>query len=153
MNIHQFQPSHIESVLDLSEEFEDYIQSLSDLPREPLDVEKKRKMFHEYVFSESPAFSGYVAEIDNEIVGYAMYHYGFDPDEMQWKVIYLIDLFVSERARGKGIGRALIEELQSHEDSLWLYFWVWKKNLPAIEFYKKMWADWIDDVPFMKLMK
>jgi hypothetical protein len=64
MNIYKFQPSHIESVLDLSEEFEDYIQSLSDLPREPLDAEKKRKMFHEYVFSESPAFSGYVAEID-----------------------------------------------------------------------------------------
>lgn len=34
-----------------------------------------------------------------EIVGYALYHYGFDPDEMQGKVIYLIDLFVSEKAR------------------------------------------------------
>lgn len=153
MQILPFQLSHLESVLDLSLEFWEYLSSIAKQDTGIHDRESQRNRYLQYAFSEEKSFSGYVATVENEILGYAMYHYGFDPDEMQWKVIYLIDLFVSEKARGKWVGRALIEKLQSHEDSLGVYFWVWKKNIPAIEFYKKMWADWVEDVPFMRLMK
>ena len=153
MQILHFRKSHIDSILRLNLEFERYLDSLSSSPRRPFDVEKKRKQLLKYAFWKNKSFSGYVAKIENEIVGFTFYHYGFDPDEMQGKVIHLIDFFVSEKARGKWVGRALIEKLQSHEDSIGLYFWVWRKNLGAIEFYKKMWAEWCDDVPFMKLLK
>ena len=153
MKIIELRMSHIAGVLFLSQEFENYLQSLSSKDRESFDIEKKRKMLLENALGKKKKFSGYVAKIDNEIVGYVFYHYGFDPDEMQWKVIYVIDLFVSEKVRGQWVGRALIQKIQFHEDSLGLYFGVWKKNKWAIDFYKKLGADWIENVPFMKLMK
>ena len=153
MQINQFQSHHVDRVAELTREFDEYLQRFSSVQREDFDTEKQRAKLMRYGFGEEKSFSWYVAEVDGVIVGYALYHYGFDPDEMQWKVIHLIDFFVSESARGQWVGRALIEKLQSHEDSIGLYFWVWKKNIWAIEFYKKMWADWCEDVPYMKLIK
>ncbi len=145
--------THIDHVVELVWEFEKYLESLSSGLRDTFYAHASKQKILRYWFGKEKSFSWYIAEIDGSIVGYAFYHYGFDPDEMQGKVIHLIDFFVSEKARGKWVGRALIKKLQSHEDSLWLYFWVWKKNRGAIEFYKKMWAKWCEDVPFMKLMK
>lgn len=153
MQILHFRKSHIDSILRLNLEFERYFDSLSSSPRRPFDVEKKREQLLTYAFWKNKSFAGYIAKIGGEIVGFTFYHYGFDPDEMDGKVIYMIELFVSERARGKWVGRALVEKLQSHNDSMGLYFWVWKKNLSAIEFYKKMWAEWCEDVPYMKIIK
>lgn len=153
MNIVVFNKSHIDRIIELTQEFDEYLKSLSSVGREDFDTEKQRAKLMRYGFGEEMSFSWYVAEVDGVIVGYAFYHYGFDPDEMQWKVIHLIDFFVSESARGHWVGRALIEKLQSHEDSIGLYFWVWKKNIWAVEFYKKLWAEWCEDVPYMKLLK
>ena len=153
LEIIPLQKKHLDRLVELAWEFDDYLQSLSSEKRDAFDNTKQRERLLRYWFWEEKSFSWYVAEIDGTTVGYALYHYGFDPDEMQWKVIYLIDFFVSEKARWKWAGRALIERLQSHEDSIGLYFGVWKKNIWAIEFYKKIWAEWCEDVPFMKLMK
>ncbi len=153
MQIFKFQPHHIDRIIELTREFDEYLQGFSSVEREEFDVEEQGAKLMRYGFGEEKSFSWYVAEVDGLIVWYALYHYGFDPDEMQWKVIHLIDFFVSESARGYWVGRALIDKLQSHEDSIGLYFWVWKKNIWAIEFYKKIGAEWCDDVPFMKLMK
>ena len=153
MNILRLHKSHIEKIVELSCEFDEYIQSLSSVQRSSFDREKKRKQILENAFWKKKVFSGYVGKIGKDIVGFVFYHYGFDPDEMEWKVIYMFELFVSEQARGKWAGKALIEKLQSHPDSLGLYFGVWKKNLPTIWFYQKLGADWIENVPFMKLMK
>lgn len=153
MKVVSLRKSHIDLLVELASEFEDYIQSLSSVERESFDIEWKKRQLLKYAFWKDKIFSGYVAKSWKEIVGFTLYHYGFDPDEMQGKVIYMFELFVSEQSRWKWAWRALIQKLQSHEDSLGLYFWVWKKNLPTIEFYKKMWADWIEDVPFMKLLK
>lgn len=153
MQILHFRKSHIDAVVQLMREFDEYLQSLSSGKREDFDEKKQKEKLLKYGFGKEKSFSGYIAKIDNEFVWYAIYHYWFDPDEMQWKVIHLIDFYVSEKARRKWVGRALIEKLQLHEDSIALYFWVWKKNIWAIEFYKKIWADWCDDVPYMKLLK
>ncbi len=153
IKIRVFRKSDIDAVIELMREFDNYLQSLSSIERDDFDYERQREKLLRYWFWEEKSFSWYVAAIDDEIVGYALYHYGFDPDEMQWKVIHLIDFFVSEQARGHWVGRALIDKLQSHEDSIGLYFWVWRKNLGAIEFYKKIWAEWCEDVPYMKLLK
>lgn len=153
MQILHFHKSHVDAVVELTKEFDEYLQSLSSGKREDFDREKQKEKLLKYGFGKDKSFSGYIAKIDGKMVGYALYHYGFDPDEMQGKVIHLIDFYISEWARRKWVGGALIERLQSHEDSIGLYFWVWKKNIGAIEFYKKMWAEWCEDVPFMKLLK
>ncbi|WLR92665.1 GNAT family N-acetyltransferase [Shinella zoogloeoides] len=51
-----------------------------------------------------------VAEEDGKVLGFAIHHY----HESTWDIApegYLEDLFVDETARGKGIGRALIDDL------------------------------------------
>lgn len=153
MQILPFSTSHIDAVVELTREFDEYLQSLSNIKREEFDTERQRAKFMKYWFGEEQSFFWYVIKIDDIIAWYALYHYGFDPDEMRWRVIHLIDFYVSEKARRKWVWKALIEKLQSHEDSLGLYFWVWKKNIWAIEFYKKLWAEWCEDVPYMKLIK
>lgn len=153
VSIYSLRRSHLEHILELQLEFEQYLQSLSSEKRPDFDIEKKRSMFLENAFGKRKSFSGYIAKTWDEIIGYVLYHSGFDPDEMQGKVIYVIDLFVSEKARGQWVGRTLISKLQSHPDSLGLYFSVWKKNTSAIEFYESLGADWCEDVPYMKLMK
>ncbi len=101
VSIDSLRRSHLDSILTLQLEFEYYLNSLSSEKRPNFDIEKKRKLLLENAFGKKKNFSGYVARIENEIVGYVLYHYGFDPDEMQGKVIYVIDLFVSEKARGQ----------------------------------------------------
>jgi Acetyltransferase (GNAT) family len=93
--------SHIDSILKLNLEFEQYLDSLSSVPRRPFDIEKKREQLLNHAFSEQKSYEGYIAQIDEEVIGFALYHYGFDPDEADGKVIYMFDLFVSEKVRGK----------------------------------------------------
>lgn len=99
MQILHFRTSHIDAVIELNREFDAYLGKLSSVPRESFDANANKKKLLRYGFGKEKSFSGYVAKVDGEIVGYALYHYGFDPDEMQGKVIHLIDFFVSERAR------------------------------------------------------
>ena len=55
--------------------------------------------------------SGLVAELDGRIVGIAHYRHFLRPSTGTVG-IWLDDLFTSPEARGKGVGRALIERLQ-----------------------------------------
>jgi GNAT superfamily N-acetyltransferase len=51
-----------------------------------------------------------VAEVDGRLAGFAIHHF----HDSTWSIApdcYLEDLFVEESHRGKGIGRALIEDL------------------------------------------
>ncbi len=104
-----------------------------------------------YWFWKEKLFSWYVAKNKGEILWYALYHYWFDPDEMNWKVIHLVDFFVSAKARRMWIGTKLFEKLKSENWIIAIYFWVWLKNEKAIHFYKKIWADWVDDCPYMRM--
>jgi len=153
MQILHFRRSHIDAVVELNREFDAYLGRLSSVPREEFDATANKVKPMRYWFGKEKSFSGYVAKVGGEIVGFAMYHYGFDPDEMQGRVIHLIDFFVSERVRRQWVGRALIKKLQSHEDSLGLYFGVWIKNKNAIDFYTSLGAEWCESVPYMKLLK
>ena len=59
--------SHLESILGLQLEFEQYLQSLSSGKRPDFDIEKKRNTLLEHAFGKKKNFSGYVAKIDGEI--------------------------------------------------------------------------------------
>jgi GNAT superfamily N-acetyltransferase len=98
-------------------------------------------------FSENPLFHCFVAEIDSQVVGIALYYYRYST--WKGKTIHLEDLIVKEGKRGTGAGFALYSEIiaQGKRDNVRRIEWnVLDWNTPAIEFYKKsgakILADW-----------
>lgn len=97
-------------------------------------------------FGESPLFHTFVAEVDNQIIGTALYYYRYST----WKgrTIHLEDLIVKEEKRGTGAGFALYSEIiaQGKRDNVRRIEWnVLDWNTPAVEFYKKSGAKILDD--------
>jgi len=98
-------------------------------------------------FKENPAFYTFVAESDGTIVGMALFYNRFST--WDGPSMHLEDLIVTEKFRGKGIGKALYDKVLAYalEKGIKRVEWVvldW--NTPAIEFYKStgatMYEDW-----------
>ncbi len=97
-------------------------------------------------FAENPLFYTFVAEIDNEIIGIALYYYRYST--WKGKTIHLEDLIVKENKRGTGAGFALYSEIiaQGKRDNVKRIEWaVLDWNTPAIDFYKKTGAKMLED--------
>ena len=98
---------------------------------------------------EKKYFEFFVAEVDGEIVGMALYFFAY----YTWvgKSLYLDDLYVKPEYRGLNIGKALLEkiiEVAKEENCMRMRWQVLDWNNTAIEFYKKMNAslsqEWIN---------
>lgn len=88
-----------------------------------------------------------LAEHDNKIVGQALFFKNFSTF-LGKPGIYLEDLFVKPEFRGKGIGKALLEKIISiaKERNYGRVEWsVLDWNESAIDFYKKMGAEILDE--------
>ena len=93
-------------------------------------------------FSENPLFHTFVAEVNEEIIGVALYYYRFST--WKGKTIHLEDLIVKENNRGTGAGFALYSEIikQGKKDNVRRIEWNvldWNEN--AIKFYEKSGAN------------
>ena len=92
-------------------------------------------------FGENPIFGSIVSEVDEKIVGMALYYYRYST--WKGKRLYLEDLIVSEIMRGQGLGEKLLEatiEKARQSDCTGLIWQVLDWNEPAINFYKKFGA-------------
>ncbi|WP_329807212.1 GNAT family N-acetyltransferase [Flavobacterium facile] len=97
-------------------------------------------------FSENPLFHTFVAEVNEEIIGVALYYYRFST--WKGKTIHLEDLIVKENNRGTGAGYALYSEIikQGKKDNVRRIEWnVLDWNTPAIDFYEKSGAKVLSD--------
>ena len=89
------------------------------------------------VFDPASAISMRVAEVDGKVMGFAL----FLTHEGTWirgKDCYLEDLFVDPQARGKGVGRALMDNLVSlSKENGWsrLYWHTSEENKTAQALY------------------
>jgi GNAT superfamily N-acetyltransferase len=81
------------------------IKELAIFENEPDAVEVTVADLENDGFSKHPKFEVFVAELENEIVGIALFYYRYST----WKgpTIHLEDLVVREHKRGLGIGKAL----------------------------------------------
>lgn len=107
------------------------------------------ELMEEDGFGENPIFQFHVAEADGKIVGVALYFVKYST--WKGKGLYLDDLFVSEKFRGKGIGKKLLDAFMSEAIKMGakqVHWQVLDWNTPAIEFYKKagasVEAEWWD---------
>jgi GNAT superfamily N-acetyltransferase len=97
-------------------------------------------------FSENPLFYTFIAEVNSEIIGMALYYYRYST--WKGKTIHLEDLIVKENSRGTGAGFALYSEIikQGKKDNVRRIEWnVLDWNTPAINFYNKSGAKLLED--------
>lgn len=139
MIIRKGEQKDMKSVLEL-------IQELAVFEKEPDAVELTVADLERDGFGSNPLFHTFVAEIDENIVGIALYYYRYST--WKGKTIHLEDLIVKENQRGSGVGFALYSKIieQGKMDNVRRIEWaVLDWNIPAIEFYKKSGAKILED--------
>ncbi|WP_396169244.1 GNAT family N-acetyltransferase [Flavobacterium sp.] len=139
MNIRKGIPEDMKAVLSL-------IQELAVFENEPDAVVITEEDLIRDGFSANPLFQVFVAEVESEVVGIALYYYRYST--WKGKTIHLEDLVVKENMRGSGVGFALYSEIikQGKKDKVRRIEWnVLDWNTPAIDFYIKSGAKVLDD--------
>ncbi|MDC0339411.1 GNAT family N-acetyltransferase [Flavobacteriales bacterium] len=116
----------------------EYIQELATYEKAPDEMENTVEDLEKNGFGDHKVFDCIVAEIENNIVGFALYYTGYST----WKgrTLYLEDFLVSEDYRGKGIGKLLFNQviLEAKKRNVKRMDWqVIDWNKPAINFYNK----------------
>lgn len=132
-------PEDMQAVLDL-------IQELAEFEKEPEAVVITVDDLIRDGFGSQPLFHVFVAEVDQTIVGIALYYYRYST--WKGKTIHLEDLVVKQSVRGTGIGYALYSEIikKGKIDKVRRIEWaVLDWNTPAIEFYENSGAKVYDE--------
>ena len=122
------------------------IQELAIFEKEPDAVVVTTEDLIRDGFSENPLFQCFVAEVNNEIIGMALFYYRYST--WKGKTIHLEDLIVKESKRGTGAGFALYKEIiqQGKAENVRRIEWnVLDWNTPAIDFYEKSGAKVLGD--------
>jgi GNAT superfamily N-acetyltransferase len=114
------------------------VNELALYEKAPQEVTVTLEHFEESGFSNSPVWWAFVGEEDGLVQGFALYYIRYST----WKGqrMYLEDILVTEKARGKGIGKLLFDQLivEAKEKKFSGIVWqVLEWNEPAINFYKK----------------
>src|SRR5580765_8032213 len=133
----------------LAGQFADYLRTLGDQTEFKLNAEA----YLRDGFGLQPAFKGFVAEEGRQVIGYLLYHFGYDSDGA-FSNLHVVDLYVDSRARKKGVGRTLmmavagIARQAGAREIIWS---VYHANNLAAAFYERLGARRITEVFFMTL--
>lgn len=98
-------------------------------------------------FGPDAAFAGVVAEVDDQVAGFALYGSGYDTTRGE-RYVYLIDLFVSAAHRRRGVGEALMRavgEIGRRRGAESIAWSVLKDDRAARSFYEKLGARYVDE--------
>lgn len=122
------------------------IWELADYEKEPDEVRITDADIARDGFGANPQFQSLIAEWNGQAAGFALY-FGY---YSTWRGagLYLEDLFVRPDFRGHGIGKALLAHIarEAERDGRSFIKWaVLDWNQPAIDMYKSLGADFLDD--------
>ena len=118
------------------------VKELAVYEKAPEEVTVSIDHFIESGFGTQPVWWAFVAEVDERVVGFALYYIRYST----WKgqAMYLEDILITNEMRGKGIGKLLFDRLieEARDKKFNRIIWqVLDWNEPAINFYKKYNAD------------
>lgn len=118
------------------------IKELALYEKAPREVTLTLEQFEKDYEAEHPLYHFFVAEKKapeaKKIVGIALFYYGYST--WKGKRMYLDDIVVTEKMRGKGIGKLLFDKIveEAEKNRVQQVMWqVLEWNAPAINFYKK----------------
>ena len=123
------------------------IQDLATYEKAPEQVEASEEDLLNTIFASDPRVFCDLVEVDGQIAGMAIWFLNYST----WQAkhgIYLEDLFIKPEYRGRGYGKALLKHLAKICDEKGygrLQWWVLDWNSPAVEFYKSLGAEAMDE--------
>jgi len=124
-----------------------FIRALATYEREPDAVRATEADLLRDGFGPNPFYFCLIAEHSGKPAGFALYFFNYST----WQGrpgLYLEDVFVEPELRGLGIGKALLERVAAiavEKRCPRLQWEVLDWNTPAIEFYRAMGADFLDE--------
>lgn len=125
----------------------EFIRALAVYERAPDAVMATEEDLLRDGFGPDPYYKCLIAETDAKPAGFALYFF----DYSTWlgrPGLYLEDLFVHPEFRGLGIGKALLErvaQIAVEKGCARLKWEVLDWNTPAIDFYRAMGAEFLDE--------
>lgn len=145
--IRKAKKSDTEAILSL-------VQELAIYEREPDAVIINKRTFKEHGFGKNPLFKCFVAELNEQVVGIALFYSRYST----WKgpTLHLEDLIVTEEMKGKGIGSLLYTAFLEYADKSGVERVEWSVldwNLTAITFYQKSGAKVLSDWRIVQMDK
>jgi GNAT superfamily N-acetyltransferase len=120
---------------------------------ERLEVSATEASLGEALFGEAPAAKALLVRLDGETVGYVTYFFTFGSMAGR-RGLWLDDIYVEERFRGRGIGRAIMVHLADIAVSSGCARFEWMVldwNEAAIGFYRKLGAKLLHDLRICRL--
>jgi GNAT superfamily N-acetyltransferase len=124
-----------------------FIRSLATYEREPKAVMATEADLERDGFGPNPFYFCLIAEHEGCPAGFALYFFNYST----WlgrPGLYLEDLFVEPELRGLGIGKALLEQVAAiavEKGCGRLQWAVLDWNTPAIDFYRAVGAEFMDE--------
>ena len=124
-----------------------FIHDLAEYEKAPDEVELSLDDLKDSLFGVNPQVFCLISEVDNETSGFAVWHLNYST----WlgkHGIYLEDLYVDPKFRGLGHGKALLRKLAQiciEKGYKRLQWWVLDWNESAIDFYKSIGAEPMDE--------
>lgn len=123
------------------------IRGLAAYEKKPRAVVATEKDLLRDAFGPQPRFRAFIAEWKGEPAGYASFFHFYSTYQGR-SALFLEDLFVLDQFRGHGLGMALLSavaKLAIDEGCFGLRWEVLDWNHPAIEFYRKLGATFLNE--------
>jgi GNAT superfamily N-acetyltransferase len=124
-----------------------FIRALATYEREPDAVTATEEGLLRDGFGPNPFYYCLMAEHEGHPAGFALYFFNYST-WMGRPGIYLEDIFVEPKFRGLGIGKALLKQVAAvavEKNCPRLQWEVLDWNTPAIDFYRAMGAEFLDE--------
>ena len=124
-----------------------FIRELAEFERLAHEVEGSEALLREEMFGDRPVVEAIIARVGDEPAGWALFFHNFSTF-LTRRGLYLEDLYVRPRFRGRGLGRRLLVELARiavERRCGRLEWWVLDWNEDAIRFYRSLGAVAMDE--------
>lgn len=130
-----------------------FIKELAEYEKLLDEVSATEEILEINLFGEHKVAEVVIGYIENKPIGFALYFYNFSTF-LAKPGIYLEDLYIKPKFRGKGHGKAFLKYLAGiakEKNCGRLEWWVLDCNKPSINFYKKLGAEAMNDWTVFRL--